>query len=201
MSSHRNLSTCTRLVSLLALMIAASVLASCASPKTKLTEEWASPEFQPTSLQDVMVVAAARKPEVRRAFEDQVVAELRADNIRAFPSYPSLNTGNIRSADDLKQAVRQSGASSVLVLQLTGAEVKQESPGPAGFDDWYSHVYSSAGPSADTSTTYKSQARLFDLQNNKLAWSGALTTNNADKNDINEVSKDYAKKLVEAMEK
>ena len=69
----------------LAGLIAALMFAGCAS--TELVNQWSNPAYTSPSFKRIMVIAVTKQASIRRNFEDEFVAQLKAAGVDAVPSY------------------------------------------------------------------------------------------------------------------
>ena len=63
----------------------AFTLAACAS--TELVNQWSNPAYTSPSFKKVMVIGVTKQASIRRTFEDEFVAQLKAAGVNAIPSY------------------------------------------------------------------------------------------------------------------
>ena len=189
----------------LALASAALLLGACAS--TSLVNQWKSPEFTGPPLRKVLVVGVTKQPSVRRVFEDEFSAALRAAGVQAVQSYTVIHQDGQAEQSVLEQAVAKVGADAVMVTRLVRTE-QQTQVVPAyypavgmGFYGWYSSawvgyydppmVYSYEVVTVDTS--------LYSPPQSKLLWSGITET--FAPTDVKKSTADYAKVIIGALRK
>ena len=204
------LATSTRL-GLAALSLAA--LASCAGT-TQLTSSWADPAAANRSIKKVVVVGATPKNATRRMYEDQFVADLQARGITGVQSYTFAGEGQI-DKDAAVAKLKEMGVDGVIVTRLIDKETVQTyypptyssvaAPAPyyGGWYGYYSMGYdymSSPGYVAEDHV-FRIETNLYDLQNDKLVWSGltesTLSSGSAPETEI----KPFIDLLVYNMEK
>jgi hypothetical protein len=84
-----------------------------------------------------MVVALTDRPEVRRTFEDQAVAEMRERDVRAISSHPLIRRLGTALRQELVAAGEANGVDVVLVSRVVGLSPSGELtlPGAAGSAD------------------------------------------------------------------
>jgi hypothetical protein len=179
------LSTTTRL-SIAALSLAA--LASCAGT-TQLTSSWADPAAANRGFHKIAVVGATPKAAIRRMFEDDFVANLQTRGISGVQSYTFAGEGQIEKEAALAK-LKEMGVDGVIVTRLIDKETVQTyypptyssvaAPAPY-YGGWYG--YYSMGYSYQSSPGYvaedhvfRIETNLYDVQNDKLMWSGLTET-------------------------
>lgn len=166
----------------LAIAVAAGVV-GCSS--TKLVSQWENPQHVPARFARLLVIGITQQPGVRRTFEDEFVARLKAAGVDAVPSYRSIpEDGQVEEAR-LQEAVRQAGADGILMTRLVGVERRTEvTPGyysaPAGLGmyPWYSAGWLGyyEPPRVYQYDVYISETSLYDTTHNRLVWSGTVQT-------------------------
>lgn len=106
---------------LVLLLLAASLLAACASP-TRITNAWRDAAWQGPRFQRVLVMGFGDDGAARRVFEDRFVQQLQAAGVTAVASYtlvPGLAEADLPR---VRQAVARSAADCVLTTRLVGVE-------------------------------------------------------------------------------
>ena len=184
----------TTIRSLLAPLLAsglALLLAGCAT--TQMNTEWRDPTFSAGPLKGQRVLMVCRAPDeaLRRACEDQWAAQLGAQGVAALRSYSiaGFPWASPDSADEMKAAVRSSGA-TVLVSMSLNSEVAVVNPGPqvgVGIGGGSSGGYRSSGfgfggigislpiGGATTSQGLGASSALVDVASGRLVWSGSAS--------------------------
>src|SRR5262245_41946843 len=179
------LSTTTRLT-LAALSLAA--LASCAAT-TQLTSQWADPAAANRGFKKVAVVGATPNNAVRRMYEDDFAKNLQSRGITGVQSYTFAAEGQI-DKDAAVARLKDMGVDGIIVTRLVDKETVQTyypptyssvaAPTPyyGGWYGYYSMGYSyqsSPGYVAEDHV-YRIETNLYDVQNDKLVWSGLTET-------------------------
>lgn len=177
-------------------------IASCAN--TKVIERW-SDKAADKSYQNLMVIGVSDSQQVRRIFEDHLVAELKDKNIRAMPSYNLINSKQIINHDTVKNAVQDTEIDSVLVSYLvpvTTELTQGDSPVITGYsDELVSYQIS------ETMIFNRGQSRndevfvikndLFDTKSGSITWS--VKTKTVGPESIDVVITDTTTLLIEEM--
>ncbi len=180
-------------------------VAGCAS--TSLVNEWQSPDAAP-AMRKVLVVGVTNQSSVRRVFEDEFAAQLRAAGVEAVPSYSLLPEDGQAEQAVLEAAVHDAGADAVLVTRLVKQEQRVDvSPGsyrPAfgmGFYGWYSSAWMGF---YDPPTVYQydvvtAETSLYSPPQSRLVWSG--TTETFSPKDVKKETADFARIIIAALKK
>ena len=187
------------------LLIGAALVSACAS--TQLTSVWKDPSYQARPVK-VMVIGLAKRPEVRRLFEDEFVRQLKARGTEAIASYTVL--AEIQQGDKgaIAAKVKELGADSVLLTRLVSKKnVQVYVPGtayspPPYYGSWpayYGQGYSSMSlPGYVAEDEYAViETNLYETGNEKLVWSASSETLMGDSNRNLIIS--YIEVLVKAM--
>jgi hypothetical protein len=156
----------------------------------------------------ILIIAVSKQPGIRRTFEDEFVAELKAAGVDAAPSYHYIPDGQ---ADEtrLLEAVKEVGADAAIITRLVRVEKKTEvipgfyRPAPAvtfGFYPGYSAAWLGYydPPTIYERDVYISETNFYDLRKNQLVWSATAQT--VDPSDeINKEIKRYVDTVIEAL--
>ena len=162
--------------------------ASCAAP-SKITSSWSDPAIANHNFKKVVVVAATPNAAVRRQFEDYFVTELRARGVEGMASYSFSGEGQL-DKDAALAKLREVGADGVVVTRLvdkqqyetyyppTYSTVAAPSAYYGGWYGYYSMGYSYMSSPGYTATNqlYKVETNVYDVANDKLAYSGLTET-------------------------
>lgn len=158
----------------------ALILSACAS--TTLDMTWRDPTYAGRPFTKVLVVGSTDNPDNRRIFENIVVGELESRGVEAVASYALIANESDVKRDKVVEAVKTSGADSVLSTRLVGIETKTavvpgQSPG-AGDVDLY-RSYSPLEPQTTIRQDYQIanlESNLFDARTGKMVWWGRSRT-------------------------
>lgn len=186
------------------LFIALSLSAGCAS--TKIVNEWREPDYIPPRFKKVVVLGISKEATLRRSFEDEFVAQLRANGIEAVPSYQVMPEEGQAPEARLLNAVKESGADAAIMTRLVRVERRQQvtggyyNPYPVhGFYHWYSTGWAGfyEPPRVYNYDVYTSETSLYDLNRDRLVWAGTVQT--TDPGDIRKEIKNYVTIVIEAL--
>jgi len=182
-------------------------LTGCAS-STKIVNQWSHPDYTSPRFRRVLVIGVSRQPGIRRTFEDEFVAKLKAAGVDAAPSYRYIADDGQVAEDRMLEAVKQANADAALITRLVRVEKKTEvTPGfyqPAppvtfGFYPGYSAAWLGyyEPPRIYQYDVYISETSLYDVVKNQLVWSGTVET--TDPGDINKEIKRYVDTVIDAL--
>jgi len=177
-----------------------SAVASCAS--TEMTSTWTDPAAKGVALSKVAVLCMTKDPGLRRQCEDNASNELRNKGAQSVASY-QLVGDDLKDREAVKSKLKAGGVDGVLMLRVTNVS-EQVTPvgGPyAGFDGYYDWAGAGAwGPGAvETDTVVHVVSNLFDLDKNKLIWSG--TSKTFDPSSISQFMTDLSKAVAKSLQK
>src|SRR5687768_8631134 len=99
------------------------VLGGC-STTTPIVSEWRNPAYTSGSFKRIMVGALGGDTSVRRNFEDEFVAQLRAAGIDALPSYRFTVENEKIDENKIKEAAKTASADAALFVRLIQVEEK-----------------------------------------------------------------------------
>lgn len=185
---------------------AVAVLGACAS--TSLVNQWKSAEFAGPPVRKVLVLGVTEQAGVRRVFEDEFAAQLRAVGVDAVPSYTVIPEDGKAEREVLEKAVQDLDADGVLVTRLVKSEQKtQITPGyygPAptmGFYGWYSSAWIGyyEPPMVYQYDVVTAETSLYSPPQSRLVWSG--TTETFSPQDVKKETQGFAKVIIGALRK
>ncbi|MGH7772723.1 MAG: hypothetical protein ACREQA_10875 [Candidatus Binatia bacterium] len=186
-------------------LIATLALAGC-STMSPIVSEWSHPGYTSSSFKRIMVGGADGQNSIRRSFEDEFVAQLRAAGVDALPSYRYIP--EVQSIDEakLKQAAQKAGADAAILARLVSVEQKTEY-GPSyypstgfgifgrNFGASWSGPY--GAPSVHRYDLYTSEATLYDVTKNEVVWIGTVQTTQPQ--NVNTAIKGYVESVIKAL--
>jgi hypothetical protein len=166
----------------------AALVAGCAPAKT-IVNQWEAPDPGP-ALTRVLVVGVIRDVSVRRTFEDQMVAALRARGVQAEPAYRYAPEDGPLAQAAIERAVREAGATGVLTTRVVKVEQQASVvPPPAwgppyGFYGWYgsawgpafAYPYGYAPAQVVVSDNVYAEVRLYRVAGDALLWAATTQT-------------------------
>src|SRR2546430_16478375 len=113
------------------------VATGCATPR--IVSQWSSPEYAAPRFEKIMVIGITRQPSIRRSFEDEFVARLKATGVDAVPSYRFIPEDGPVEEARLTEAVKQAGAGATTTARpgkggkKTPGSPAAHPPRPRGF--------------------------------------------------------------------
>jgi hypothetical protein len=176
----------TALLGLAACSLAA--LASCAG-STQLTSSWADPAETQHNFRKIVVVGVTPKATLRRQYEDSFVAELQSRGVTGVGSYTFGGEGQLNQEQAVAK-LKEIGADAVIVTRLIDKETVNTYYPPtyssvgapsAYYGGWYGYYntgysYMSSPGYVSENKVFRIETNLYDVQNDKLAWSGLTET-------------------------
>jgi hypothetical protein len=180
------------------------ILSGCAS--SKIVNQWSDPDYRPAAFRNLVVLGVSEQASIRRSFEDEFVAQLRAEGIEATPSYKLLAEEGQANEARVTQAIKQAGADGAIITRLVRVDRRtQVSPGryepfPAyGFYRGYSSAWRGyyEPPRVYNYEVYVSETSLYDLGKDRMVWAGTVTTTAPD--NINEEIRTYVRVVLNAV--
>ena len=199
----------TRRASRMALVLAASVLAACAT--TKLQEQWRDADYRASGTPNVVVIAVTGRDDRRRQIEEQFVSSLAKAGVAAKPSYRGLSINGPTDLDKVRRFVEGSGATHVVSVRLIDTtqqtRVSGGYYGATGFYGYYPHAWSGAyhpptgpyyAPDVSTYRTFTTETRLFDMKSDKMVWAATMKTE--EPTDFSATAQEYADLVVKQMQ-
>jgi hypothetical protein len=181
-------------------------LAGCSAAMPVITSEWRNPAYTASPFKRIMVGGVGGDTSVRRNFEDEFAAQLRAAGIDAVPSYRYISDDNIDEVK-LKQAAQKAGSDALLFARVVQVEQKtQYGPGYypyTSFGVFGPHVgaswYGLGGvPTVYRYNEYVSETTLYDLSKNEVVWTGTIKTTEPD--NVHTAIKAYVETVMKKLE-
>ena len=170
-------------------LFCASLLAcACSTTPAPIVSDWRNPAYSSDSFKRIMVGSLSGDHSVRRNFEDEFVAQLRAVGVDALPSYRFTEGEKIDEAM-LKETAQKARADGLLFARLIKTEEKTQY-GQTGLPYTTLGIFgdnagiSWSGLGGGTTVTryneYVSETTLQDLGKNEIVWVGTIRTTQSD---------------------
>jgi hypothetical protein len=153
-----------------------ALFAGCST--SELQSSWKSPSFARAPFTKVMVIGLAKRPEIRKMYEDTFAQQLQAAGKQCVTSYALLPDVEKITREAVVQAVKQSGADAVLITRLAKTEQITFSSGTAESSELVHEYYQTAWPNTYTPkddnviNAVVLESKLFDAASAKVVWSG-----------------------------
>jgi len=181
--------------------------AGCAT--TRIVHQWSNPDYAAPGFKKILVIGVSMEPSIRRTFEDEFVARLKAVGVDAVPSYRYIREDGQVAEARLQEAVRQANADAALTTRLVRVEKKARvDPGmyyPAallgvGFYPGYSAAWLGYydPPRVYQYDVYISETSLYDTVRNQMVWTGTMQT--TEPRDIDKEIRRYVHAVIEALQ-
>ena len=186
------------------IIAAALLLGGCAA--TQIINQWSDPSYPAASFKRIMVIGVSKQSSIRRTFEDEFVARLRAAATAAVPGYEFIPEDGQVEESRLARAVKQAGADAVITTRLVRVERQAEyipgtyGPYPGfGYYRWYSNAWVGfyEPPRLRFYDIYISETSLYDVRNDRLVWSGIAKTTKLD--DIRSEIQEFVEVVIAAL--
>ena len=165
----------------LLLIISALISLSCAT--TTVTDIWKDKAYQGKA-QKIVVIMAAKSPDIRKLSEDRFVAELEDRGNNAIQSYKISTMEQLPDKELIKSKIKSIGADIVLISRLVDTKtIEAYMPGPVyvvpdlyyGWGTYHDIVFASYGYTGDVQVAYI-ETNLYDTKTEKLIWSAHTKT-------------------------
>ena len=179
----------------------AVILSACTS--TTLDMTWRDPTYEGRPFTKVLVVGSTDSFDNRRIFEDVLVGELKGRGVEAVASYTLIPGEDDVKRDKVVEAVKTSGADSVLATRLVGIETKTtpvpvQSPVPGDMDLY--RYYSPMEPQTTIRQDYRVanlETNLFDARTGKMVWWGRSQT--FPTTNIGQIARELGRNVIKAL--
>jgi hypothetical protein len=193
---------------LIPIALALVVLPACAT--SRLVNQWSDPGYRAARLDTVLVVGVSGQPALRRRFEDEFVAALAEEGVRAEPSYRYMPEPGPADQARIADAVTRAAADAVIVTRLVRVDRQTEvvpaihQPSPAmrfGLYPGYSAAWLGYydPPRVRQYDVFVSETTLYDVPDDRLVWTGTVRTPNP--GNIDREIRRYVDLVVEALRK
>lgn len=166
----------------LTLTVFALLFLSCAT--TSVTDVWKDDSYQGKA-HKIVVLMAAKMPEMRKIFEDRFVAELDNRGNNAIQSYKIISTEQLPDRELAKSKIESIGADTVLVSRLVDSKTIEAEmsghvyavPGPYhGWRTYYDTVFGGGYSYTGNVQVSYIETNVYDMKTEKLIWSAHSKT-------------------------
>ena len=189
--------------------LACALLGSCGW--TDMISSKRNPAYSGPELKRLMVMGASADSRVRRVFEDEFVAKLKAAGIAAQPSYAVLPEFSPVDRAQLQKAAEAAGVDGILAARLVAAEPADPNALEVyNFEDrstsFYGVYASATGLSGsfspglslgDQSTSITIHFDLYSVANSQLVWAGDAAT--VPSSDVKELADELASTVIRVL--
>jgi len=170
----------------LRLAVVTLVLAASGCASTRVVHQWTSPDAASVSFKKFLVIMISKQPGIRRSFEDEFVAKLKAMGLDAVPSYGFITEDGPVEEPRLREAVEKAGADATLITRLVRVERKYSTdygyyyPPLVGFGFYRGYTAAWAGYYEPAAVypydVFISETSLYDTAKTQLVWSATVET-------------------------
>jgi hypothetical protein len=165
------------------------VAAGCSTSST-LVQRWSDANYSGTKGQKMMIMALGPNERNRNMWEEVFSSALTAVKVQPVRGSTALPSGAEADEPTLKQAIKDSGVKLVAVTRLVDVEKEQVyvpgstyyTPAPSyyGMYGYYNYGYGMVNEPGyyQENKIYKLETNVYDVQTEKLVWSGLTETVN-----------------------
>ncbi len=177
------------------IIVAVGLIFAISCSLTNLNAVWKDPQYQGGKLKNVLVIGGSTNQVIRRIFEDEFTARLKAHGTNAIPSYNIFPSEKNLDKDTIESKSRDLGVDSMLIARVVDTKTKREVT-PVRYNNYYrdtyfynwpnrsSRYYSGPYPGRyfDERSHYSEyevvnlETNIYDTQTGKLIWSGLSNT-------------------------
>lgn len=194
----------TRKIAFLVTAVLVLTLASCAT--TKLTGSFMDESIAGKKFKYILIIGAAKQPDIRKQFEEEFVRQLQAQNVKAVPSYLILSADQVLNRDVISAKISELAMDGVLVTRLTELKKKRGTYTGNSYRTPYAyynqmHEYYKKGfeESAGQSplTTHKLislETNIYSAETEKLVWATASDVEVQDQ--VSKLTEEFVKAVV-----
>ena len=198
--------TTTTIRTVVGSVLLVAALAACTT--TKKVAEWRDEGYTGGAFDNILVIGIAKENSVRRMFESDVVAELKARNVTAIPSFSIMPSVQKISKESVKAAIAGKNVDAVFVTHLVGVDEQEvyypptytPTMGPSyGYYGYYSRVYDYVYEPGyyQKYKVVKIETNLYNVATEKLVWS--MQSQTVDPNIEEQLVKDNIKVFIEGL--
>ena len=181
-------------------------LNACAT--TELTGSWQDESIAGKKFQHILIIGAAKQPDIRKQFEDEFVSQLKAQNVKAIPSYTIISADKMLDRNAISAQISDIGVDGVLVTRLTELKKKRETYAGSSYRVPYAyynqmHEYYKKGfeeGEVSPLLTHKEitlETNIYSVETEKLVWATASDVQVQD--SVKNLTKDFIKAVMSKM--
>lgn len=93
-------------------------LVSCSMTKTTMTDIWQDDTYQGSHFNNILVIGAAERQMLRKAFEDEMVKGLQDEGNQITPSYEILPFDKMLDEETIRAKVKELQIDAVLITRI-----------------------------------------------------------------------------------
>jgi hypothetical protein len=177
------------------------------APVTKITETWKDPNYAGRKIENVLVIAIAKKAGKRNLFENEFVQQFNDYGVAAHPSAAIIPKETKITREAVEAAIQGAGIDSVFVMKLI--EVKEEEVYTPPQMNYSAHGYMGhmMNPMPDTYMpgyysmliNVRLETTLYETAGGELVWSAISETYNPE--SAKDLLGSYKKKIMKDLKK
>jgi hypothetical protein len=167
---------------LLGLLLSGYLLFAVSCSTTTLKTVWTDKNYQGGKLNKIFVVGVTKNPTVRRLFEDEFTAQLKAHGADAVAGYTVIPSEAMLDKAAVESKVKILEADAVLVTRLVETKKERVYAEPVRYrSGWYNHYTSTYEVIRYQDNYYEYEVvsletKLFETKTENLIWSGMSET-------------------------
>ncbi len=165
------------------MLAAVYLLLSVSCSTTTMKTVWKDKNYQDGKLQKIFVIGVSKNPTIRRVFEDEFAAQLKAHGTDAVTSYSLIPSEAMLDKETVESKIKTLGADAVIVTRLHDRKKHRvySSDSLGDYQGWYgsySRYYGAARYRNDfyEYETVSLETNLYETRNGKMIWSGLSDT-------------------------
>ena len=193
----------TRKITYLVTAILLLTFTACAT--TKLAGSWQDESLTGKKFKNILIIGAAKQPDIRQLFEDEFARQLNAQNVKTISSYKTISADNMLDRSTISAQISELGVDAVLVTRPVGLKKKREvSAGstyrvPYAYYNQMHEYYRKGFESGESSplTTHKVvslETNIYSAESEKLVW--ATTSDIQMQDKVERLTKDFIRAVV-----
>lgn len=165
------------------------LISGCSS--TKLITSWAATDYNEKPFNRILIVAVMHNNLQTKVFEEQFAKRISNEKVTGIPSYALIDEGKQNDKDQIRSAVKETGADAALIARLVEIRKEERYVPPSydyvpsfgyrrGFYDYYSMshrtVYTPGYTTTDT--IVELETTVFSTRSEKMIWAGSTRSLN-----------------------
>lgn len=156
-------------------------IVSCSMTKTTVTDIWQDDTYSGSKLKNILVIGAAERQVLRKAFEDEMVKGLKDQGNKITPSYHVLPFDKMLDEEAILAKVKELQIDAVLITRIL-SKAYGDLSSPEESKDWHNFYARSYGgyEAGSSSALYGPktvratlQTNLYETKDEKLIWSAS----------------------------
>jgi hypothetical protein len=188
------------------LLFTALLLALSACATTKLAGSWKDESLVGKKFKNILIIGAAKQPDIRQLFEDEFVRQLNAQNVKAISSYKIIPADKMLDKSTISAEISELEVDAVLVTRLTELKKKREIDTgstyrvPYAYYNQMSEYYRKGleeSSEASPLTTHKIitlETNVYSAETKNLVWAAASDVQVQDK--VDRLTEDFIRAVV-----